>query len=67
MRRVLVIGWLLGILTFAAGSAVGGSWYEYRWEPSTLAARDLVNEAGWEIVPGQSNERYLRRARLRVH
>lgn len=67
MKRMLVVGWFCGMLTFAAGSVSAGSWYEYRWESSALEARDRVNDDGWEIVPSQPNERYLRRPRLRVH
>lgn len=67
MRRMLIIGWICGMLTFAGGAISAGAWYEYRWEANALAARDRVNDDGWEIVPGQPNERYLRRPRLRVH
>lgn len=67
MKRALVIGWLLGLLTFAIGASLAGSWYEYRWESSAMSTRDRINDEGWEVVPGQPNERYLRRPRLRVH
>jgi hypothetical protein len=30
MRRGLVIGWMLGVATFALGVCVGTNWYEYR-------------------------------------
>lgn len=66
MKRAMVVGWLLGVLTFGAGVVVGSQWYEYRWESNVLRARDLVNDEGWQVVPDQSNDRYLRRSRFHL-
>ncbi len=67
MKRLLVLGWLLGLLTFAAVSTVGNQWYEYHWARSDIDARDMVNEGdGWHVVPDQANGRYLRRSRFHL-
>ena len=70
MRRGLALGlllaWLLGIATGLLGVAITGGWYEYKFASSSQALVRAVNEEGWHIVPGQSEQAYLRRPRLRL-
>ena len=62
----LLLGWLLGVATGLLGVAITGGWYEYQLAPSSAALLRAVNEEGWQIVPGQSEQAYLRRPRLRL-
>jgi len=39
--------------------------YEYRLAPSGQV-RTMINDEGWQVVPGQSEITYLRRPRLRL-
>jgi hypothetical protein len=69
MGRVLVIGWMLGALTFGAGAFAASSWYEYRMlSPSECALFKLAryDPGAWTVAPNQPNVCYLRRSRLHV-
>lgn len=63
----MLAGAMLGVLVTITGVVVSGGWYEYRWLSSVFDARDHVNDDGWHVVPGQVNDRYLRRPRLRFN
>ena len=62
----LLLGWLLGIATGLLGVAITSGWYEYQLASSSQALVRAVNEEGWHIVPGQPEQAYLRRPRLRL-
>lgn len=61
----LLIGWLLGIGTGLFGLAITSGWYEYRFVQDGSLVR-MINDEGWQVVPGQSNLPYLRRPRFRL-
>lgn len=69
MLRMLVLGWLLGVVTLSAGALVAANWYEYhvyvRGDPNPI---EMVNQHGWELVFVTDDPRLFmyRRPRLRL-
>lgn len=68
MRRGIVIGWMLGIVTFGAGLLIGANWYEHRVMPGTVTAEEwrAMVRAGCEPVNSPSTVLYYRCPRLHV-
>jgi hypothetical protein len=68
---VALFAWLVGVVSGLSYIAVSGGWYEYHvFTPVTNAnIIRLVNEQGWEFIPGLPEAltvEYLRRPRLRL-
>ena len=64
--RLSTMGPPFGIATGLVGVAVTGGWYEYRTIKGAVERRDAINEEGWHVVPGQEDDAYLRRQRIRL-
>jgi hypothetical protein len=75
--RSLILGLVSGSVLTILAVAVTGGLYEYRFadcrdvRDSSGASqqcntRELINEHGYHIVPGQERSTYLRRPRIRM-
>ncbi len=65
MRRGLLIGWLLGVMTFGAGSLIGANWYHYGHADDARVVPVWMAH-GWEPIPGVEDPRTLRRPLLHL-
>jgi hypothetical protein len=66
----ILVGWLLGLVTFWLVLALSGGWYTYELYPKP--ACDTALQRGWdmppgmEVAPGQPNPCYFRYQRFHL-
>ena len=65
MRQGIIIGWMLGICTFALGIGVSANWYEYRVITTATDTEWWIENKGCDVA-GTDRIAYLRCPRLRL-
>lgn len=65
MRRGLIVGWLLGVLTFGLGLSANSIWYDHRVITPTSDVEWWIEHRGCDI-DGTDRVAYLRCPRIRL-
>ena len=67
MRRGVILGWILGIVTFASGLAISANWYDVKILPDGATTETLRQFASDGCEPIQSNAAlFFRCPKLRI-